>query len=289
MAVQHLRPIQRVLVLGWVAGIRNERGWFEPADVVALFDALRLPRPSRIGRSLAQLRGVQLVRAGDNGSWSVTPMGDAKIAELMGQVDFGELSAELVGAPGADFASALHTTIAPPFAPARWQAGIGRLLGRFPFEQNVFCMTRFPDKGADLPDPIPAVIGTLREVMRSHGLVLHVASDRQAEDDLLGNVGAYMWACQYGIGLLEDRLGVGTDINDNVLIELGSMLVTGRRCAILRDTTAPRPPTDLSGQIYKSVDFDNLDGVAAEAHRWAAEDLGLGRCAECPVSPPTGS
>lgn len=242
LAIQHLRPTQRILVLGWVAGIRNGSGWFAPADVVALFDALRLPRPSNLGRSLGLLRRPHLVRAGERGAWALTPMGDARVAELMGEVDFGQLSAELADAPGADFASALHTTIAPAFAPARWQAGIGRLLASFTFEQNVFCMTRFPDAEDRLPDPIPAVITTLRDVVRSHGLVLHVASDRQAEDDLLGNVGAYMWASQYGIGLLEDRLGSGTDLNDNVLIELGSMLVTGRRCAILRDRTAPRPP-----------------------------------------------
>jgi len=117
--------------------------------------------------------------------------------------------------------------------------------------------------------------------MSNHGLVLHVASDRLADDDLLGNVGAYMWACQFGIGLLEDRPGEGS-LNDNVLIELGSMLMSGRRCAILRDRTAPRPPTDLSGQIYKTVDFDDLPAVAAAAHTWIAEDLGLGRCASCP-------
>jgi hypothetical protein len=41
-------------------------------------------------------------------------------------------------------------------------------------------------------------------------------------------------------------------------------------------------PTDLIGQIYKPVDFDDLEGVAREIHLWAAEDLGLGRCASCP-------
>ena len=41
-------------------------------------------------------------------------------------------------------------------------------------------------------------------------------------------------------------------------------------------------PTDLTGQIFKPVDFDDLDGVAREVHLWAAEDLDLGRCAACP-------
>ena len=46
--------------------------------------------------------------------------------------------------------------------------------------------------------------------------------------------------------------------------------------------TAPAMPTDLIGQIYKPVDFDNLDGIAREVHLWAAEDLGSGRCTSCP-------
>jgi hypothetical protein len=203
------------------------------------------------------------------------------VLEVMGAIDPERVAAELVGTGGAEFASARHTTIAPALAPARWQAGIARLLESSPFETNVFCMTRFPDPGIALPDPVPRVIDILRGIAADHGLVLHVASDRQAEDDLFGNVGAYMWACRYGIGLLEDRLPDGRGLNDNVLIELGSMLMTGRRCAILRDRTAPQPPTDLAGQIYKSVDFDDEAAVSASAHAWMARDLGLGRCSTC--------
>jgi hypothetical protein len=201
----------------------------------------------------------------------------------MGGINGTGIAAEMAGTPGAEFVSAMHTTISPTLAPARWQPGIARLLERFPFETNVFCMTRFAHSGAALPDPVPAVIASLREVTTAHGLVLHVASDRQAEDDLFGNVGAHMWACQYGIGLLENRLGRTTGLNDNVLIELGSMMVTGRRCAILKDRTATSPPSDLTAQLYKPVDFDDVPAVGAAAHLWIADDLGLGRCDHCPA------
>lgn len=66
-----------------------------------------------------------------------------------------------------------------------------------------------------------------------------------------------------------------------MIIEIGAMLMTGRRCALLRDKSVPKMPTDLVGQIYKPVDFDDLDEVAAEIHKWAAEDLGFGPCAKC--------
>jgi hypothetical protein len=48
--------------------------------------------------------------------------------------------------------------------------------------------------------------------------------------DLFSNVAAYMWACRYGIALLEDRVGRG--VNGNVLIELGAMVMAGRRTAV---------------------------------------------------------
>jgi hypothetical protein len=200
----------------------------------------------------------------------------------MGDLDPAKLEPELASQPGAVYADAHHTVIAPEFAPPRWSAGIARLLQRFPFESNVFCMTRFPSSSEDTDylDPVQDVLDALRKVLEHHGMTLHIASDRQIEDELLGNVGAYMWACQYGIGLLEDRAGRG--LNYNVVTELGSMLMTGRRCAMLKDRTAPPLPSDLAGQIYKSVDFDDLDAVEKLIHAWLAEDLGLGRCSSCP-------
>jgi hypothetical protein len=123
--------------------------------------------------------------------------------------------------------------------------------------------------------------------MKDHGLSLHLASDRQADDELLGNVAAHMWACQYGVVIIEDRTGSG--LNSNVAIELGGMLMTGRRCMILKDLTVPKMPTDLVGHIYKSVDLDQVEEVVAAAHIWVSEDLGLGRCAKCPALPTSQS
>lgn len=283
LTIQGLQPNQRVLILGSVAGTRAGHGWFTTDEVLALFDALRLPPPDSVLRSFGQLRTGHVVRTRGDGLWALTPQGEEEVLRLMGEIDPVALGAEMGGTPGAEFVSALHTTISPALAPARWQAGIARMLERFPFETNVFCMTRFARPGSPLPDPVLTVIGRLREVAELHSLTLHVASDRQNEDDLFGNVGAYMWACQYGIGLLENRAGGGTGLNDNVLIELGSMMVIGRRCAMLKDTTAPGLPSDLTAQLYKSVDFDDLEAVGAAAHRWIAEDLGLGQCGSCPI------
>ena len=58
-----------------------------------------------------------------------------------------------------------------------------------------------------------------------------LGNDRKIVDDLWANVAAHMWACKYGIRFFEDRRGRG--VNYNLSIEVGGMLTTGRRLALL--------------------------------------------------------
>ena len=111
----------------------------------------------------------------------------------------------------------------------------------------------------------------------------------QIVDELWGNVGAHMWSCRYGIGILDTRPTASStpnaddqsgdasraSLNSNVLIELGSMLTIGRRCMILKDPLAPTPPTDLTSHIYKSVVLLDDGAVAAAANAWIDDDLRL--------------
>lgn len=91
-----------------------------------------------------------------------------------------------------------------------------------------------------------------------------------------------MWGCKYGIGIVEDRVGRG--INYNAAIGRGGMILTGRRCAVLTDDSGSEGdgsqlnlPTDLSGQVYKSVNLDDPETVAEAVEAWASTDLGLAR------------
>ena len=101
------------------------------------------------------------------------------------------------------------------------------------------------------------------------------------DDDLWTNVAAHMWASRYGIAFFEDRMDKG--MNYNLTIEVGSMLMTGRRCALLKDKSIEKLPTDLVGRIRKDVDLDDLATVNNALHGWIRDDLGLGACAECPT------
>lgn len=275
---------ERVLVAGEVVGLRNGNFRFTTSDVNDLFDGLHVPLPSNTSARLGSLKTKKFVVRTKDGAWALTPQGRLKAQDVIGEIDEAELEPELADVPSSELGQVRHTVIPPLFAPLKWSEPIGRLLEEHPFERNVFLMTRYPssENDADVMDPVREVIPVIEKALTAHGLELHRADDQQLDDDLLGNVAAYMWACQFGIGLIEDRAGMG--LNDNVVIELGGMLITGRRCAFLRDTvTAPAMPTDFVGQIYKPVDFDDLSAVDAAVHLWAALDLGHGRCSHCPA------
>ena len=285
LEVQQLRrDADQILVLDELAGQLNRDGWFTPADVSAMFAQFRVPTPQNVSARLGELRRREHVvnrrrTASHPAGWSLTPSGHRHVLELIGQINAAELAPELAETPGAEFGHQHHTLLPPGLAPLGWREGINRLLSRSPFEKNVLCMTRFRREEVE-DDPIDNVIAAVKNALEPHGLRLHLASDRIVDDDLWGNVAAYTWACKFGVGLIEDRVGEG--VNQNVLIEVGAMHIAGRRCALLKDRTIKRMPTDLIGRIRKDVDFDDLTAVGDQIHDWAAEDLDLGRCSACP-------
>ncbi len=257
--------------------MRAGDGWFTASEVKNMAEALRLPTVVGVSQALGRLSDSGLaVRKRSGGSWSVTPAGQDTALRLVGALDVASIEAEIAAVGSAELGQAQHALIPPELAPVRWRVAIGRLLERFAFDSNVFCMTRFPRATSedDFPDPVAEVIGTARSTLAHHGLTLHLASDRSADDEL-GNIAAHMWACKYGIGLFETRFG--DEFNDNLQIEVGAMLMTGRRVALLKDRGTADMPTDFIGHIYKSVDFDDPGTIVASLHGWAAEDLGLGR------------
>jgi hypothetical protein len=257
-------------------GARSLDGWFTVGEVRDMFETLRLPNPGNVSQATGLLRDAGfMVRRRDGAGWSLTPAGQDELGALLEDFEVETLEAEIATIGGAELQQTQQPLIPPQLAPVRWAVPIRRLLNEFAFERNVFCMTRFPkdERENQMPDPVKKVIETARETLSARGLHLHLASDRSADDELFGNIAAHMWACKYGIGLFETRFG--EEFNDNLQIEVGSMLMTGRRVALLKDRDTPAMPTDFVGHIYRSVNFDDLDAVAASLDRWARDDLGI--------------
>lgn len=132
-------------------------------------------------------------------------------------------------------------------------------------------MSRFSRGPAD---PIGPALDSCRAAVKEAGLEFHLATDRAVEDLLYSNVAAALWACRYGIAIIEDRVEEG--LNYNVMFEVGAMLVTGRPCLILKDRSIKKLPTDLIGHIYSEVDIAKPKSITPAVLSWAKDRLEIG-------------
>lgn len=262
---------EQTLVLTHVAELQDAEA-ASAASILATYVALHLPLPSNVSADLARLAKKGYVMKPAKGFWAVSPLGKERIRELMAEVSDQQLKA--LGQYGDEpaFGGAPHHLIPPDLAPAKFYEGIGRFLEGHPFDRNVFGMARFPREEVD-DDPMEMALTVSRDTCLQLGLELHLADDRIVDDILFGNVGAAMWACRYGIAILENTVEEG--LNYNAVLEAGAMLVTGRRCLILKDKTIPTLPTDLTGHIRESVNIREPASLRKTIRKWITKDLAL--------------
>lgn len=281
--IQGLPLGDQTLALARLAETRRD-GSFTAKSVDDLFAELHLPPPGRTRDVLAALKKKGLVRnSAAAGAWLVTPKGREASESTVSGVDLAVLVAE-AERTGSRLGGVAHTVILPEWgAPPALLPVLRQFLAKHEFDRNVFGMTRFPSAKdeAGAPDPVKSALEVARKVCEAHGLEFHLASDRQLHDDLWFNVAGHMWACKYGIALFENLAQPQKGINLNLTIEVGSMLMAGRRCALLKDDSIEQLPTDLVGQIYKPLDLADDSAVADVLHSWMREDLGLGACSAC--------
>jgi hypothetical protein len=280
--LQKMDLVRQALVLARFAQARFSEGQFTAKQLDALFCESTLPGPSRIGNLIIKLRSEKLITKGSkSATWRLTPLGRQTSIECFSDLDLAAFTAESA-VSSSSLGEVAHTVVSPALAPPSLIPALRKFLEEHPFETNVFGMTRFPnsDESGKHPDPVNPALEIAREVCSLHGLQFHLASDRAMVDDLWANVAAHMWASQYGIAFFEDRRKEG--LNYNLTIEVGSMLITGRRCALLKDCSIAKMPTDLVGHIYKSVSFDKPKTIGDALHTWMRDDLSLGPCPKCP-------
>lgn len=273
--VQRFDITEQALMLAQLAAAHRGSPNFAPRDLEAMFAAVGLPPPSKASNAIASLcrRGWATSGIG-KGYWQLTPLGKAKVSTLLSDMDIAALAAEAASEHGPLLGGAVHTVIPPTLAPPSLLGALRSFLQEHPFDTNVFGTTRFPADELREEDPVALALTAARETCRKYGLQLHLASDRAIDDDLWTNVAGHMWGCRYGLAIFENRIGRG--LNYNLTIEVGSMLMTGRRCALLKDTSIERTPTDLVGRIYKDVDLDEPRSVTAAVSSWIEDDLAIG-------------
>ncbi len=281
--VQGLALGEQFLALARLVQSRGGSPDFTVRAVDALFHELSLPAPAKPHNVAAVLERNGLIRRGkDRGVWRVTPKGRAESEKVVSGIDLAVLVAEAAAA-GARLGGATHPVILPEFgAPPELLAILREFLQEHEFDRNVFGMTRFPREGSsEPPDPVKNALEVARTVCSAHGLEFHLASDRQLHDDLWTNVAAHMWASRYGVGFFEDLGKPPSGLNYNLTTEVGAMLITGRRCCLLKDPSITSLPTDLVGRIRKDVSLRQPDSVETVLHTWIRDDLGLGPCPAC--------
>jgi len=279
--VQRMPMADQALVLASIASGRSEDGTFSGRTVMELFLYTSLPAPAKIGNVFTTLkRAGRTTSAMAHGAWSLTPLGRQRVTELVDDDAAALLAESLPG--GADLGHSRHPLIPSSLAPPQLLRPVAGFTKSSPSAGHVFGMTRFPDgdEEPDGPDPVAAALAVTGGALDGHGLRFLLASQRALVDDLWGNVAAHMWSSNYGIAFFEDRRGRG--MNYNLVIEVGAMLMAGRRCLLLKDSSIERMPTDLVGFIYKSVELDDPATIAQAVHEWAREDLALGKCKACP-------
>jgi hypothetical protein len=269
LRLQRLPAPLQVLAVGRLVQARAADDSFTTRDIAELFVQLRLPPVANYSATLGRLRNQGFAMNPQSGRWAITPAGEHKLDSEASAVAATALHDSLAAPRGAAFGEVRHTTIPPFLGPDGMSAGINSVLATSPFENNVMLITRFP-KNED--DHFGGLIDAIRVGVAKHGLVLHVASDANARDTLWENVVTYMWACKYAIVLVDASDGY---LNSNVMIEVGGMLMTGRRCAILRDVSVPAMPSDLVGHIYKPVELSDHKATLNVIDAWIKNDLGL--------------
>lgn len=274
--LQNLELTDQVLVVARVSGSRSTSGLFAPSEVEHLFDELGLPRPPKAANQIAALAKHGLLTSVKKGegraTWKLTPKGREHSANLASDMDLAALVAESAVVPMTRLGEMAHPVVPPSLAPPELILPLHEFCEEYPFERNVFGMTRFPGKPeGDELDPLVPAIEAAREVCAEHGLVFHLASDRKIVDDLWPNVAAHLWGSRYGVAFFEERTGEG--LNYNLNIEVGSAMALGRRIAILKDEPIAKLPTDLVGRIYHEVDLGKAATIRDELDRWIRDDL----------------
>lgn len=135
------------------------------------------------------------------------------------------------------------------------------------YHRNVFVMTRFQKGNKTLV----AMDKAVRDGLRKWKLNGHRADDRcyPTDRNLWDNVCTYMFACKFGIAVLEDILQ--DEFNPNVALEYGFMRALGKPVLLLKEKRL-KPRADILGTLWEEFDILDIESTVTEAvDRWVKD------------------
>ncbi len=159
LRVQELPLSDSTLVLAQLASQRGDDRRFAAQDVDFLYSEIAVPGPAKTSNVFANLeRNGYLTRNSGRGRvWAVTPKGLARVQSLVSDMDLTALVAE-AQSHGTQLGGQQHTVVPPTLAPPGLIPALARFLEQFPFESNVFGMTRFAADDPALTDPVASAV-----------------------------------------------------------------------------------------------------------------------------------
>lgn len=121
--------------------------------------------------------------------------------------------------------------------------------------------------------PYARIVEAIKETAQKHDVLVVRADDQEFHHNLLGNVRTYLHGCGFGIAIYER---ITTDEpNANVGFEVGYLMAMNKPVLLLKDKSAPKTQTDLTGELYKEFDPHDPEGtIPAQVTKWL-QDYGI--------------
>ncbi len=125
---------------------------------------------------------------------------------------------------------------------------IEKFLKKYPFDTNVFIMTRYEKASSKLYLAIKKTINEYHENDKTFNAI--IANEHSLTDDMY-NWQACLISSKYGIAIF-DSLPRKPIFNPNVTYELGMMHFLQRKCLLLKNKNIQKMPSDFFHKIYEN-------------------------------------
>ena len=135
-------------------------GAFGSNVIRCLYVEMSLPVPTNVSDVIGKLakKGLMIQVGSNPVVWRLTPLGRRRSQDLMSDIDLAAVAAEAAASGAAIFGRSAHSLLPPTLAPLDLIPTLHQFLAKFPFETNIFAMTRFPEEGSDEIDPIASAL-----------------------------------------------------------------------------------------------------------------------------------